>query len=378
MSPNNRFEYYDTVIIGAGIYGLYSALILAKKKRRVLIIEYEDKPFKRGSFINQARIHYGYHYPRSYSTAIKSANFFERFVKDFEFAINNKFNKIYGISQSFSMTNSSQFKKFCKNVKLKCNPILSDKYFNSNYVEEAFETEEYAFDAIKIRNYFISELAKYPNVIQKYNQKVVNIKVNNDNYYLKTSKDVNVSTPFVLNSTYASTNQILDSFGFQSFKVKYELCEIIICKTSDNIKQVGLTLMDGPFFSLMPFGLIGKHSLTSVAFTPHKTSLKEFPTFSCQNINRKCTPKNLENCNECPAKPKTAWPYMSQLAHKYLTNDIKFTYEKSLFTIKPILKVAEVDDSRPTIVKTFSNKPRFVSVFSGKINTIYDLDEILL
>lgn len=378
MNQNNKYTYFDTVIIGAGIYGLYSALTLARKNKHVAIIEYENQAFKRGSYINQARVHYGYHYPRSYSTAIKSAGYFDRFIKDFDFAINNKFNKIYGVAEKYSMTNSIEFRRFCNNVKLKCDPIPSDKYFNSKYVEEAFETEEYAFDALKLRDYFISELSKFPKVVFYYEQKIIKIKKEDDKYLLITSANKSLSTRFVLNATYASTNQILDSFGFESFKIKYELCEIIICNTSDNIKQVGLTLMDGPFFSLMPFGMIDKHSLTSVSFTPHKTSYSEFPTFSCQNENFKCTPRNLENCNQCKAKPKSAWPYMSQLAHKYLMKNIEFSYVSSLFTIKPILKVAEVDDSRPTIVKTFSEKPKFVSVFSGKINTIYDLDEILI
>jgi hypothetical protein len=45
--------------------------------------------------------------------------------------------------------------------------------------------------------------------------------------------------------------------------------------------------------------------------------------------------------------------------------------------MKPILKASEVDDSRPTVVRKVSEKPTFVSVLSGKINTVYDLDEVL-
>ena len=55
----------------------------------------------------------------------------------------------------------------------------------------------------------------------------------------------------------------------------------------------------------------------------------------------------------------------------------KIYYEKSLFSMKPILKYSEVDDSRPTVIQYFSHKPTFVSVLSGKINTVYDLDDIL-
>ena len=45
--------------------------------------------------------------------------------------------------------------------------------------------------------------------------------------------------------------------------------------------------------------------------------------------------------------------------------------------MKPILKASEIDDSRPTVVRRYSDAPAFVSVLSGKINTVYDLDEVL-
>ena len=136
--------------------------------------------------------------------------------------------------------------------------------------------------------------------------------------------------------------------------------------------------MDGPFFSIMPFGKTGYHSLTSVTFTPHMTSYGALPKFDCQSkSNGFCSPLQLGNCNECIAKPATAWSYMSNMAKKYLKEEYKFEYVKSLFSVKPILLTSEVDDSRPTIIKKFSENPTFVSVFSGKINTVYDLEEVL-
>ena len=60
-----------------------------------------------------------------------------------------------------------------------------------------------------------------------------------------------------------------------------------------------------------------------------------------------------------------------------MNDDLQFEYTGSLFSMKPILKASEVDDSRPTVVKVHSNEPYFVSVLSGKINTVYDLDDIL-
>ena len=68
---------------------------------------------------------------------------------------------------------------------------------------------------------------------------------------------------------------------------------------------------------------------------------------------------------------------MSTLARKYLRDEYEFTYSNSLFSMKPILMASEIDDSRPTVIKTFSRDPTFISVLSGKINTVYDLNEVL-
>ena len=109
-------EYYDKIIIGAGLYGLYSALFCGEKGQRVLVLECDPTPFRRATYINQARVHQGYHYPRSISTAMKSAGYFERFNKDFDFCINREFDKVYATSSQYSWSDGEQFKNFCKAV----------------------------------------------------------------------------------------------------------------------------------------------------------------------------------------------------------------------------------------------------------------------
>lgn len=77
---------YDKIIIGAGLYGLYAAAFCGERNQHVLVLEYDEAPFRRATYINQARVHMGYHYPRSLTTAVKSAGYFRRFVEDFGFA----------------------------------------------------------------------------------------------------------------------------------------------------------------------------------------------------------------------------------------------------------------------------------------------------
>ena len=371
-------EHYDKIIFGAGIYGLYSALTCSKQGQRILVLERDANAFMRATYINQARVHMGYHYPRSKMTALKSAHYFQRFCEDYGFCVKRDFKQIYATSAALSWTNAEAFQKFCSDSNIPCERIDENEYFKKGLCDGAFLTEEFTYDAMLLRDYFLSELARSGTVDILFNQKLEKVEEENE-CWIVTSSGKQYRTPFILNATYAGINEIQKMMGFDTFNIKYELCEIILCEVSEKLKDVGLTVMDGPFFSIMPFGKTGYHSLTSVTFTPHITSYDETATFECQKrCNGTCSPEHLANCNNCVAKPESAWPYMSQLARKYMLPELGFTYVKSLFSMKPILKVAEIDDSRPTMIRVERNKPTFVSAFSGKINTIYDLDEVLV
>lgn len=155
---------YEYIVVGAGIYGLYAAKILAEKGIKVAVAEYDDEPFQRASYINQARVHNGYHYPRSVSTANKLAKYYQRFNEEFSFAIINRFKKIYAIAAVNSLTNAAQFTRFCDFVGIPCLEINPNQYFNKGAVETAFETTECAFDAILIKNWFLDKLKQHKNV----------------------------------------------------------------------------------------------------------------------------------------------------------------------------------------------------------------------
>ncbi len=368
---------YDKIIIGSGIYGLYAAQKCGQKGEKVLVLEKDPASFMRATYINQARVHMGYHYPRSYSTAIKSAGYFERFCQDYDFCLLRDFDQVYATSANFSWTSAADFKRFCHAANIRCDDLPVDKYFNPGQCDGAFMTREYTYDAQILKKHFLEEIAKMSNVEIRYQSKPESITRKGSVYQVRVGSSVE-EAPFLLNATYAGVNEIHKMLGFDSFKIKYELCEIILCTVNEKLKDTGITVMDGPFFSIMPFGRTGFHSLTSVTFTPHVTSYDTLPTFECQKRSEgKCSPDNLYNCNQCAGKPMSAWPMMSQLARKYLKPEYEFKYHGSLFSMKPILKASEIDDSRPTVIRQYTDDPVFVSVLSGKINTVYDLDEVL-
>ena len=374
---------FDKIIIGAGLYGLYAADFCAKRGERVLVLEYDAQPFMRATYINQARVHMGYHYPRSYATAIKSAHYFNRFNEDFGLCVHETFDQIYATSSRFSWTDAVQFQQFCDNADILCESVNPGRYFQDGMCDGAFLTQEYTYDAIILRDYFLEKLRGHGDrVTMICGARISRITEEMGGVNIVLSDGERYQTRYLLNATYASTNQLLAQMDrssvYSPIRIKYELCEIILCEVTENFKGVGITVMDGPFFSIMPFGKTGYHSLTSVTFTPHVTSYEELPHFACQEqCGGICTPLQLANCNDCPARPESAWPYMSQMARKYMREASGFSYVKSLFSMKPILQASEIDDSRPTVVRCMSDEPKIVSVLSGKINTVYDLDEVL-
>lgn len=371
-------EQFDKIIIGAGLYGLYSALFCCMRGQKVIVLECDSAPFKRATYINQARVHQGYHYPRSISTAMKSAGYFERFIKDYAFCINRDFDQIYATSSRYSWSDGKQFKNFCTVVGIPCEELHPGNYFKKGMCDGVFRTKEYTYDAIILRDYFFDRLKEQGRRASLlFGVHISGIEKKGGTYVIKTEDGKSFQSGYVLNAAYAGINRILEMAGFEMFRIKYELCEIILCDVNDRLKDVGFTVMDGPFFSIMPFGKTGYHSLTSVTFTPHATSFEDVPTFSCQEKSGGfCSTFRLGNCNDCPAKPETAYPYMSSLARKYLLDDYGFTYSSSLFSMKPILMSSEIDDSRPTVIRKYSEAPTFAAVLSGKINTVYDLDEV--
>lgn len=375
---------YDKIIIGAGLYGLYAADFCGKRGESVLVLEYDEAVFKRATYINQARVHMGYHYPRSLTTAVKSAGYFRRFAEDYHFCIHDKFEQIYATSEQFSWTDAKQFKEFCRAAAIRCDEVAPSRYFKPGMCDGAFLTEEYTYDAALLGEYFKERLGAMGNVRLHYKARISRIVKEAEYFRIELEDGSCYQSSFVLNATYASLNQVLnkvEGIEADSFPIKYELCEIILCEPSWHLRNIGFTVMDGPFFSIMPFGKTGLHSLTSVTFTPHVTAYGRLPEFTCQKRVKAsgavCSPTSLGNCNLCSEKPASAWSYMSHLADKYLREEYGYTYKESLFSVKPILKSSEVDDSRPTAIRVLGEKPVLISVLSGKINTVYDLDEYL-
>jgi hypothetical protein len=378
MMTKSINRHYDRVIVGAGIFGLHAARIWAEKGLTVAIIDAEVAPMMRASYVNQARLHYGYHYPRSLTTALSSIMYYDRFREDFADCINAAFTKIYAISHQQSFISTQGFERFCAESRIPCSPVDPTQWFNPNMVDAAYDTLECSFDARQIRAQLLTRLSKYDHLDWFLGRRLIHAAIADDTTYeIQLDDGATLITGGVLNATYAGLNQILRAFDQPPFALEYQLCEIILATVEKSFGNVGITVMDGDYFSLMPFGSTGLYSLTTVDFTPHLTSRDDSPTFPCQAYNHNCNDVALDHCTYCPVRPQSSWRYAHQRATQYLRPQHRVHYHESLYTVKTILQKSDIDDSRPTLVKVHRTTPWLASVLSGKIATIYDLEEIL-
>ncbi len=142
----------DAVVIGGGFFGCETALELKRLGfSQILLVEREAGLLRRASFVNQARVHNGYHYPRAPATALRSRKSFERFVSEYSEAIVRDLKKYYVIARGSRVT-GDQFEAFCNAIGAVNRPAPNDveRLFVPGTIERVFEVQEFAFDAVKL------------------------------------------------------------------------------------------------------------------------------------------------------------------------------------------------------------------------------------
>jgi len=372
-------QHYDYAVIGGGIFGCYAALFLAGRGASVVLIEKEQFLFRKASLVNQARLHSGYHYPRSLATAAMSDEHKERFTADHRAFVHASFEKYYAIDKYGSFTDPLQFERFCEYLNIRCERTANHALFNYDRLEAVYRTEEHSFDPVLLGNYYSEKVMNCSGVKVLTGSRLTEAGTSGFSWNMTVQTPettLSIGTDAVINATYAATNSINGLFGLKSLALTHEISEIGFI-TSRQFGNMGLTVMDGPFGSIMPYGLSGLLSLSSVAYTHHAISTDEMPVFDCQVPDDKtCTPQAPGICTDCPRRPVSNARKMLAQMQRYFSESVQFDYLFSYFTIKSKLQASYIDDGRPTEISMLSEKPRFYCLFAGKINSIYEVEKI--
>lgn len=80
-----------------------------------------------------------------------------------------------------------------------------------------------------------------------------------------------VTARYAFNITCAQINAVLDRAALPRTPLKYELTELALVPPPEELARMGVTVMDGPFFSCMPYPARDLYSLNHVRYTPHES-----------------------------------------------------------------------------------------------------------
>ncbi|MBK6931456.1 MAG: FAD-binding oxidoreductase [Saprospirales bacterium] len=373
-------EHFDAVVIGGGIFGCYASLYLAGKGARVALLEKETQLFRKASLVNQARLHGGYHYPRSIATAALSDEHKERFTMEHRQFVHFAFEKYYAIDRFGSFTDAVQFERFCRYLQIPCERVPEHPLFNFNRLEALYRTVEYSFDPVLLGQFYRNRVEANAAITVFKPALLTSAESSGREWLLALdwlAQKRKLRSPVVINATYAATNAVNRLFGVRELGLTHELSEIAFI-TSRQFQNMGLTVMDGPFGSIMPYGRSGLLSLSSVAYTHHKISYDNLPRFDCQTPeDLSCRPEAPGICTECPRRPASNAYKMLRQMQQYFSGTVHFEHLFSYFTIKSKLKSSYIDDGRPTEISMLHDQPRFYCLFAGKVNSIYEIEKIV-
>ena len=329
--------YPKVLVVGGGIFGTTASVALATSGFNVTLHEELDSVMKCASDINQYRLHRGYHYPRSKSTAQECLDGLKSFKRKYgDSVVNGNVNHFYAISSRDSMVSKEEYLKFLYEMGLEYN--INEPF---NGTDLTVEVGEELFDSEKLR----------VQVTQKMKGAGVNVVLNKHT----TEEDFD-DYDYVVIATYAKINELLD----EPIQYQYEVVEKPVVKLPEQYKNKSVVVMDGPFMCLDPYK-DGYHVLGHVEHAIHSTNVGDYPMVLNKHIVEYLNNGVIHN------------PHVTKI-NKFIEAGMEFfeDFDKlehigSMFTIRTVLPYRDEDDARPTIVNQVAHN--VYTIFSGKIGT---------
>ena len=352
---------YDAVVIGGGFYGAAIASHLRARGgfENVIVIEREDGLLKRASYNNQARVHNGYHYPRDFTTAIRSRHNLERFVHAYPSAVVKADNSsLYAIARNGSKVTAKQFRRFCKEIGAHIEPATTAQrwLFNPRLIEDVFVVEEHVFDARRLAKLVDSDLSMCEAMLKT---EVTGVDSSGQHLLVRCSNGAHLLARYVFNCTYSGLCQ----FGCTRTHLKHEITEMALVRVPDPLDDLSVTVMDGPFFSFIPFPDRHVHTLSHVRYTPHLSWVDD-PSVDPN--------KRLREYHK-----QTHFEFMIRDVARYVPAMRDAEYVDSLFEVKTVLLKNEGNDGRPILLERHPQHPNMYSILGSKIDNVYDIIEKL-
>jgi len=332
------------LVIGGGIHGVASALLLARNGIEVTVLEKSPDILCGVSGATHTRAHAGYHYPRSPKTVQECQEGLLYFRKHYPDILVYPQETYYAISREGSYISAQQFFDFCMSIGLYCELKWPSKdLLRHENLENCFLCREPLFNIRLLRQRLWRELTKL-GVHVEVDKEVVDVD-RGDFCTLITRLGKRYFGDLVVNATYTDTNRISQMFGCALVDYRLQTTEIVEVITDLIIPS--LTVLDGPFCSIQP-QVDGENSY--LAYDVLESVNEETKGFFYHPENHKVS----------------KWPEMQKRMESFFPFADQLKKMRSHWGSRPLpyTQNAVRDDSRET--RILSNRQSYFSILEGK------------
>lgn len=273
-------------------------------------------------------------------TAESSHRNYEKFVTEFSPAIKSHFLMTYAIARG-SKTSAKNFMELYKRIGSPLYPVkhkVSD-LLNNKLIEKAFTVEERVFDGNILREIVRERLAE-KKIELKLNKEVSHM--SEGRVYLADGEII--KTKKIINCSYSNINNLLKASMLPTIATRTEDTSMALIKVPREFSNLGVTVMDGDYFAVMPFPAFNLHTIHHVKYTP-----------MTGNHQREMLDDVIR--------------FLPILKNSEYIGEIK--------EVKIVLLANENDDGRPSLYKKDYGFKGLDVVLGSKLDTVYDVLEEL-
>jgi hypothetical protein len=324
-------------VIGGGLFGCTTAIHLARAGHAVTLFEAKADLMCGATAATFARLHRGYHYPRSPETGRESFAAEASFRAEYGEAVIDGGRQAYIVAGGGHVTPDG-YRIFLESEDLQ------------------FFQEGNRFDVVEPR-VNLTSLAQ-----------CVRRKVADSGVTARLGRRLNRRECWGLRdrfdrivvATYARLNDILGKLGCDIAEYKFQVVEKPVVKLPDEFRNQSIVVIDGPFGCIDPLDETGCHVLGHVTKTIHAENVgygADIPEHLANLIDRGV----IANC------PHTRFRDVADDLGRYIPGVEKAEHLGSAFTVRAVLAGVEKTDERPTLVERVNGQ--VIKVFSGKLGT---------
>jgi hypothetical protein len=367
MHSKRSGDMKRVAVIGAGVFGCCVALAAAKEGYEVVLLERLSDILLGTTDNNTNRVHQGFHYPRDMQTATECRDNYRRFEMEFGESLLENYPNIYCIAEEKSLTSKDDFLKFCDALGL----VYTMTDLNRFGVDICgcnlgILCQETIIDASILRSNLRSRIANNKQVTLSCNTEVAAIKKNSHQYELSFLPETYTKQSFdaVVNCSYANINTLTTQLGYDVREGQYEYTVVPII--SLDMPPTSITVMDGPFTTLFPYGKTKKFLLYHVDYSVIKTDITK--TLNRDWLDPHTSPfSSMDQYKHFETIVKACSKYVPALAKAKLCGYLQ--------SPRMVLPKHERDDARPSFVNDYG--AGYFTVFSGKIDRSLSIADVV-